>query len=249
MDNLLPENEYKEFEGRYYVNPNVALDEGNQFIENLRAVQGQQNQEIARQTHDLGTDISSNLGGLGANTTNNLGYFTSRYQTPQTATAVADLRATAQAAALNEALANEQEMWKKRYNDAYRNYQRKQYNKANSGSGSGSSGGSGSGDGASDITTQATEEGTRLQSLRSSGPGTTTIGNLSTDVATGEPGYDVYDTATGQRISTNSGGGTTSSTDWLSGAGEWAGNTALQVAKTLTDVAPWITPIRIMTGL
>ena len=128
MDNLLPTNEYKEIEGRQYLNPQVQLDESNTFIDNLRASQGQQNQEIFTDTQRLGTDISSDLGGLtGANS-----YFTSRYQTPQTASAIANLRATAQAQALNEVLANEQAIWKKRYQDAYRNYQKRQYDKANS---------------------------------------------------------------------------------------------------------------------
>ena len=129
MESYLPENEYKEFEGRAYLNPQVALDETNTFIENLKASQARQNQEIATDTQMLGTDVPSNLGGL----IGGEGYFTSRYQTPQTASAVANLRATAQAAALNQVLANEQAAWKKRYQDAYRNYQKR----ANSGGGGG----------------------------------------------------------------------------------------------------------------
>lgn len=131
MDNLLPTNEYKEIEERQYLNPQVQLDESNTFIDNLRASQGQQNQEIFTDTQRLGTDISSDLGGLtGANS-----YFTSRYQTPQTASAVANLRATAQAQALNEVLANEQAIWKKRYQDAYRAAQRRAYNRSYGGGG------------------------------------------------------------------------------------------------------------------
>lgn len=131
MDNILPTETFTEVEGRGYLNPQVALDESNAFIDNLRATQAQQNQQIAQQTRNLGTDVPSNLGGLtGAGS-----YFTSRYQVPQTASAVANLRATAQAAALNQALQNEQEIWKKKYNDAYRKYQKSAYNKANSGNG------------------------------------------------------------------------------------------------------------------
>lgn len=129
MESYLPENEYKEFEGRAYLNPQVALDETNTFIENLKASQARQNKEIATDTQMLGTNVPSNLGGL----IGGEGYFTSRYQTPQTASAVANLRATAQAAALNQVLANEQAAWKKRYQDAYRNYQKR----ANSGGGGG----------------------------------------------------------------------------------------------------------------
>lgn len=127
MDNIIPTNEYTELEGRYYANPQVSLDGSNQFIDNLRAIQGTQNQEIARQTQNLGTEVPSNLGGL----TGGESYFTSRYQTPQTNAVVSDLRAVAQAKALNDALANEQAIWTKRYQDTYRAYQKRQNEKAN----------------------------------------------------------------------------------------------------------------------
>lgn len=127
MDNILPDNEYQEIEGRAYINPQVSLDESNAFIDNLRSVQGQQNQEIFSDTQMLGTDVPSVMGGL----TGGNSYFTSRYQTPQTNSAVANLRAAAQAQALNDVLANEQAIWKKRYQDAYRNYQKRQNARAN----------------------------------------------------------------------------------------------------------------------
>lgn len=132
MESITPTNEFVEIEGRQYLNPQTGLDESNAFIENLRATQAQQNQQIASDTYNLGTDIQSVQGGLGTNTPANMGYFTSRYQTPQTNSAVASLRAAAQASALNEVLSNEQAIWKKRYNDAYRNYQKRQNAKANS---------------------------------------------------------------------------------------------------------------------
>lgn len=131
MDNIIPENEFVEVEGRQYINPQTGLDESTQFIENLRATQGQQNQQIAQDTYNLGTDIQSVQGGLGTNTPANMGYFTSRLQTPQTNSAVANLRAAAQAKALNDVLANEQAIWKNRYQQAYRNYQKRQNAKAN----------------------------------------------------------------------------------------------------------------------
>ena len=137
MDNILPTEEYTEVEGRVYSNPQATLQETSDFIENLRATQGEQNQEITQQTQRLGTDVPTVLGGLtGADS-----YFTSRYQTPQTNANVANLRATAQAAALNEVLANEQAIWKKRYQDAYRNYQKRQYNRAKSAYSGGGGGG------------------------------------------------------------------------------------------------------------
>ena len=121
-----------EVEGRRYLDPEVSLREQESFINNLRQSQIDANKEIAIQTYNLGTAVPSNLGGLMGGE----GYWTSRYQTPQTNATVANLRAAAQAKALNDVLANEQAIWKNRYQDAYRAYQKRAYNKANSGSGS-----------------------------------------------------------------------------------------------------------------
>lgn len=121
MEQILPTNEIIEVEGKTYTNPQTGIDETNTFIDNLRATQGQQNQEIMTDTQMLGTDVPSVQGGLIGPES----YFTSRYQTPFTNATVANLRATAQAQALNEVLANEQAIWKNRYQQAYRNYQKR----------------------------------------------------------------------------------------------------------------------------
>ena len=134
---ILNDDEFVEVEGRYYSNPQVALDENNAFIDNLRSTQQANNQEIQTQTYNLGSELPSQLGGLGAPGNTSLSYFTSRYQVPQTNAAVANLRATAQAAALNEVLSNEQAKWKNRYQQAYRNYQKRQYNRSYGGGGGG----------------------------------------------------------------------------------------------------------------
>lgn len=134
---ILNNDEFVEVEGRYYQNPQVALDESNTFIDNLRSTQQANNQEIQTQTYNLGSELPSQLGGLGAPGDTSLSYFTSRYQVPQTNAAVANLRATAQAAALNQVLSNEQAKWKKRYSDAYRNYQKSAYNRSYGGGGGG----------------------------------------------------------------------------------------------------------------
>lgn len=126
-DYLLPSNEYNEFESRAYIEPSLQPAQTETFIDKLREAQRANGQEITAQTEALGTTIPSNLGGLtGAGS-----YFSSRYQTPRTNTLAQNLRATAQAAALNEALANEQAIWKKRYSDIYQNYQKREYDKAN----------------------------------------------------------------------------------------------------------------------
>lgn len=125
--NFLPDNEVTEVEGRKYLNPNLVVDETNTFIDRLRNTQQANMQQIATQTQRLGTNVPSNLGGLtGAGS-----YWSSRYVTPQTNSAVADLRAAAQAQALNQALSNEQERWKKKYQEAYNAYQQRAWNKNN----------------------------------------------------------------------------------------------------------------------
>lgn len=137
MANILPENETFTFEDREYINPQVSLDEQNAFIDNYRQTQQQNNNEIIQQARNLGTEVPSNLGGL----VGGEGYWTSRIQTPQTNAMVSQLRAANQAQALTKVLENEQAIWKKRYQDAYRNYQKR----------SNSSGGGGGGDTLSDI--------------------------------------------------------------------------------------------------
>ena len=127
MAQILPETEVTEFENRSYVNPQAALGESDTFIDNLRQTQQANTQQIAQDTYNLGTAVPSNLGGL----IGGEGYWTSRYQTPQTNATVANLRAAAQAKALNDVLANEQAIWKNRYQQAYRNYQKRQYDKTN----------------------------------------------------------------------------------------------------------------------
>lgn len=133
MEQILPTNEVTEVEGQTYINPQTGIDETNTFIDKLRATQGQQNQEIATDTQRLGTDIPSIQGGLLGSDS----YFTSRYQTPMTNANIANLRATAQAQALNDVLANEQAIWKEKYRQAYRNYQKRARAKAKGGGGGG----------------------------------------------------------------------------------------------------------------
>lgn len=115
-----------EYDGRRYVDPNVLLADQNAFIDNYRNLQAQNNAQIAQQTRALGTQVPSQLGGL----TGGGSYFRSRYQTPQTNQAIAELRTAAQAQALQQALQNELEKAKKKYKDAQ--------NKATAGGGGGS---------------------------------------------------------------------------------------------------------------
>ena len=106
-----------EHDGRRYVDPNVLLAAQNAFIDNYRNLEAQNNAQIAQQTRALGTQVPSQLGGL----TGGGSYFRSRYQTPQTNQAIAELRTAAQAQALQQALQNELEKAKKKYKDAQNN--------------------------------------------------------------------------------------------------------------------------------
>lgn len=114
---------------RRYVNPQVSLNEQNAFIDNLRNTQGQDTAQIRQDTYNLGTAVPSNLGGLAGGS----GYFRSRYQTPQTNSMVADLRAAAQSQALSTLLNNEIGKAKKRYSDAYRAAKKRANNIASGG--------------------------------------------------------------------------------------------------------------------
>lgn len=104
-------------DGRWYVNPQVSLDEQNAFINNYRNLQAQNNSQIEQQTKALGTQVPSQLGGLIGGGS----YFKSRYQTPQTNQTIAELRAVAQQQALSQALNNELAKAKKKYKDAQNN--------------------------------------------------------------------------------------------------------------------------------
>lgn len=176
MANILPENETVTFEDQTYVNPETSLNEQNTFIDNLRASQARQNAEIQQQTQDLGTEVPSNLGGL----TGGEGYFTSRYQTPQTNALVEQLRSTAQAQALTDVLSNQQAMWKQRYNEAYKSAQKRAAARASSG---------GTATTTSDTTTTG---GTNEQPFQSN---TGVVGGSFSGEDLAKGGYYVYDQA------------------------------------------------------
>lgn len=113
--------EISDFESRTYLSPTKSRDEQMSFVDNLRETMGRNTAQINADTYALGTQVPSNLGGLsGAENT-----FTARYQTPQLNQTAADLRTAAQQTALNQALSNLQNAWKKRYNDAVLNYQKR----------------------------------------------------------------------------------------------------------------------------
>lgn len=102
--------------GQRYIKPQIYVDENEAFVNNLRNTQQPNNSEIRQQTYKLGTAIPSNKGSLVGGES----YFNARYQTPQTNEVVSNLRATAQAQALQEAMSNELAKAKRRYSNALR---------------------------------------------------------------------------------------------------------------------------------
>ena len=114
------------FEDRTYLDPTVSRDEQLGFIDRLREIENKDLQKIATDTHNLGSDLPSNLGGLsGLNpNTGSAGIWKNRFERPQTNALVSGLKASAQAAALNTALNNVFNQYKHRYNEAYRNAQK-----------------------------------------------------------------------------------------------------------------------------
>lgn len=127
--------EFYDFEDRKYMEPTVSRDEQLGFIDRLREIENKDLQKIATDTHNLGSDLPSNLGGLSAigkpnsigvsgADTGSAGIWRNRFERPQTNALVSGLKASAQAAALNTALNNVFNQYKHRYNEAYRNAQK-----------------------------------------------------------------------------------------------------------------------------
>lgn len=131
MDNITINDE-----GLMEVSPTASRDAQLAFIDQYRQLQGENTAQIGTAAHALGSDLTAQYGGLHGPSE----YIRSRYQTPQTESRIANLRATAQLAALNQLMQNEQDKWANRYSQAYRNYQ-KRANSSSSGSGSGSGSG------------------------------------------------------------------------------------------------------------
>lgn len=136
------------FEDRVYVNPETSLNEQLGFVDKLRSLQQEGTDKITRDTHNLGTDVTPNLGGL----TGAEGMWQQQYVTPRVNTMLSNLRATAQAQALNDVLGNYQNQMKKRYNDAYSAARRR------AGGGGGDDGNKGGGDKEGEVDWKATNK-------------------------------------------------------------------------------------------
>lgn len=106
---------------RAYVNPTLSRDERLAFVDTLRNTMGANTAQINNATERLGTRIPSSMGGL----TDSNAYFTQRYQTPFMESTANQLKATAQAKALNDLMTNAERQWANRMQQAYRGAKRR----------------------------------------------------------------------------------------------------------------------------
>lgn len=175
------DNEYTTVEDRQYINPEIGLSESQTFIDNLRAAQEAENAKIASDTHALGTDVPSRMGGLGGSE----GTFVERYQTPRVNKMISDLRAVAQAQAMNERLSNVLAQEKERYNRAYKANQARMRAAQNTPV-------STPGTSQPDVEVKSPDKYRTEETVTSNAPGTTTLWSGKTDEF-GNPIMTVYD--------------------------------------------------------
>lgn len=126
-------SEYFEYENRAYLSPTISRDEQLGFVNTLRDTVERNTDQINTQTQNLGTNITSNLGGL----TGSNSYFKQRYQTAPLEAQMNTLKATAQAKALNDLMSNYQNQAANRYSQAYRSAKAKAAAAAAGGGGGG----------------------------------------------------------------------------------------------------------------
>lgn len=129
------DEEYLRFneEGIAEVNPMASYNAQQAFIDNYRNAQAEKTAQIGEQAHALGSDLEAQYGGLHGPSE----YWLSRYQTPQTESRLASLRATNQAQILNQLMKNDLERETEKYNQAYRNYKKRAAARYRSGGGTG----------------------------------------------------------------------------------------------------------------
>ena len=108
-------------QGLAEINPMAGYNAQQEFIDNYRNAQAEKTAQIGEQAHALGSDLTAQYGGLHGPSE----YWLSRYQTPQTESRLAGLRAANQAQALNQLMKNDLEREAEKYNQAYRNYQKR----------------------------------------------------------------------------------------------------------------------------
>lgn len=165
-----------------------------EFIDNYRNAQAENTAQIGEQAHALGSDLTAQYGGLHGPSE----YWLSRYQTPQTESRLAGLRAANQAQALNQLMKNDLEREAEKYNQAYRNYQKRARNYSTGGNGGSTTGGNpvtttGDGDTLS-ISTFSGEDGVQVNDTLNTKAGDLV---LSGTTPSGAPAYRWTDPVSG----------------------------------------------------
>lgn len=207
------DNEIITFEDKFYVNPEVSMAEQDQFIDKFRDLQAQNQAQINQDTYNLGTLVSSNLGGL----TGAEGRWNTQYQRPQVNAAIENLRQVNIQQALNTAMQNQQNAIANRLNQAKRNYYRAQQeasarDRANANQPSNTPDNSKLGS----IDVEGLQEGTGTGTITSNAPGTATTTTPS-GVTGNTPDFGVYNPEGGQPLySTEEGRNTNVSTEDIS---------------------------------
>lgn len=185
-----------EVDSRQYVNPQTGLDERLSFIDTLRDVTAQNTAQINQNTYNLGSQVPSNVGGL----TGSEGLWKAQYQTPQLNAQVANLRATAQQNALNQAMQNVSDIESNKLKQAWRGYYaRKKAQEDADRAAAKTTGSGGQGTGLNQIKTP--ESVGASGSVRTNAPGTSSVWTGQYD-ADGKPIIGVYDTASAMAGST-----------------------------------------------
>lgn len=201
------------FEDRIYTNPEVSMAEQDQFIDKFRNIQAQNQAQINRDTYNLGTPVSSNMGGL----TGAEGLWNAQYQRPQVNAAIENLRQVNVQQALNTAMQNQQNAMANRINQAKRAYYRAQQeasarDRANANQPSNTPDNSKLGS----IDVEGLQEGTGTGTITSNAPGTATTTTPS-GVTGNTPDFGVYNPEGGQPLySTEEGRNTNVSTEDIS---------------------------------
>lgn len=102
-------------QGLTQVDPNAAVNESEQFINNFNAIQAANNASIGDVTHRQGTDIPAQTGGL-----HGTDYWVKKYQTDQVNAQLSNLKAATQLQALNDVMNNVKDVQAEKLNQEQR---------------------------------------------------------------------------------------------------------------------------------
>lgn len=187
------DDEVISFEDRLYVNPEISSREQDAFIDKFQAIQEQNQAQINQDTYNLGTPVSSNLGGL----TGAENLWTTQYRGPAVDAAIANLRQVNLQQLINASMQNQQNAMANRINQAKR-----RYNRANARSSKGSGNPTSTNPSTTlpegDVGVEYIQSGTAKDTLTSNAPGTAVVASPGSIVSGGNPTAQVYEVVDGK---------------------------------------------------